>query len=258
MHTLRCLFPTCRAPKMGRLVALFLLTPALAVASGNLGTITSGVMPPIDANSVSLPFSVAGEDFTAGENFTASGALTWPINEGPVGLGNPMNLLYPFVMTWNQNSDNGLTIEFAVNGIPWGIPPGPQAQGGGFASAGFHAEAPKGTMPGALPFAFDATFIGMPLTSIQPGVNCLNTPCTRWDIHGGGTVVLDWVDYPNAPDGTFMINRATFTFGVPEPSTESLLLVAFAWLAVIGRRRASHMTRFPAEDTRAQRGFGAK
>jgi len=56
---------------------------------------------------------------------------------------------------------------------------------------------------------------------------------------GEASGVIDVVPYPGVPN-TFYVDQATFTLhtnDVPEPSTASLLLIGFAGLALLARRR---------------------
>lgn len=61
-----------------------------------------------------------------------------------------------------------------------------------------------------------------------------------WFRDWGPTSVGSLTQFPS-----FVITRATFTVNASEPSTASLLLIAFAGLAVLGRRGRLRATLLP-------------
>lgn len=67
---------------------------------------------------------------------------------------------------------------------------------------------------------------------------------TTFEFRGTGTVAYNTVPDPNLP-GMFKVTEATFTFTAPEPSIPSLLLLCFAGLAVLSRRRRAGAALLP-------------
>src|SRR5262249_6545587 len=94
-------------------------------------------------------------------------------------------------------------------------------------------------------FLFLGSFNGQP-ASVSDFCSA-STPCTDWQFLGGGTGVIYVSDWPNQPN-TFYLTGGNFTFRslLPEPSTASLLLLGFAGLLYLGRRRRSRAMLLPA------------
>jgi hypothetical protein len=169
------------------------------------------------------PFTVAGPGFSASGTHRLS-----PIN--------PLDFPYPpGVNTLHipgTTSDLNLTMDLTVRGVPFGLPPGPD---GGEAQSIFHGAPVVLSGPGTFfgTFTYFGSFIGVPLSviSANPGKTCRQLICSSFLIDGGGAVTYDVVPFPQVP-GALEISTATFSFQAPEPSTTSLLLVAFAGLAI--------------------------
>lgn len=96
-------------------------------------------------------------------------------------------------------------------------------------------------------FDFDASVTMAPLSAVlaNPTLGCDTSPplpCTLVDFSGSGTVTLDVV--PAGFDGLLEIEneKAILTFRTPEPSTATLLLLGFAGLALLGRRKSRVMS----------------
>jgi hypothetical protein len=102
-----------------------------------------------------------------------------------------------------------------------------------------------------VPIALHFSKVGGFLSGVQgwpepssgpPSSACYLPPiCSAASFEGAGRVTYDVVPNPpnpNLPGTFFSISKATYTL-VLEPSTASLLLIAFAGLAVMSRRRRS-------------------
>ena len=210
---------------MKRLITLILLAPALASAAclpTQVCVATSGTA----VVNFEFPF-----DF-AGKGFSASGALT-----------NFGNFDSPFTVTFLERgsfydaSISGTTVdlltqfELTVNGVPWGIP------AGGGASVNFPTTLyVNGASLITQPFGFEGSFTGAP-EPFAPGLGCDVLNCETLNFRGVGIVTYD-VGGASSPT-IFGVQQETFTFTAPEPSIASLLSIAFAGLAVMGRRRVS-------------------
>jgi len=215
------------------LLALLLLWPAFASANNEL-FITSGSMTLVPDEA----------DFLAsGAGFSTSGTISF-LGAGPIGPGNfydPQHSAVVFVSGDEPGGELGMAL--TVGGVPWDIPLGAPS---GFAhvmsTAGPISITHAGTY--SAQFVFNGIFDGLPAALIGPDPSMAScsppTPCTDWQLQGHGTMVLDVLPNPQVPN-TFYADRATFSFA-PEPSTTSLLLLGFAGLAVMGRRRKSHAT----------------
>jgi len=179
----------------------------------------SGVITPFGTNPFLLPFSVGNQP-----GFTLIGDTTTPTLAG---------------------------VTLSVGGAPWALPSDVNMDGG-TASAEFNLKSfvLKGPGTDFGTFDFRGQFIGVPLSelSAHPGADCgPSSPITCKTVRftGSGTVEFDVVPWPNIP-GELEISKATFTFKAPEPPTSALLLLGFAGLVVMGRRRKSHTTMIQA------------
>jgi hypothetical protein len=116
------------------------------------------------------------------------------------------------------------------------------AGGSAFAGFGFTVGPITGAGIYSTPFSFGANFFGVPAALVSVSSQCLQS--TSWNISGGGTAQVDVVREPEVvgPD-LFYIDKASFAFKAPEPSTASLLLLGIAGLAILNRRRVSSHTR---------------
>jgi len=217
---------------MKRLIILLLLAPVVASAAclpSEFCSVRSGTPFTLTGSDQSLSFNIAGSDFSA------SAMLT------------DLCCLLPFREFFEVDSDpwfesfGGSTpfplAQFAltVNGVPWGIPAGGSAEAVFFADLGvpFPVEASGFSVP----FGFQGSFTGAP-EPFAPGVGCDVLNCQTLNFRGGGIVTT----FLNGGPFQTVVESQTFTFNAPEPSTASLLLIALAGLAVIGRRRGPSTT----------------
>ena len=150
-----------------------------------------------------------------------------------------------------------LGMSVTVGGVPWSNGPTDAFSSlCNLASASGRTNRPV-TGPGIYSGTFDffASFTGAPASefSAHPGVACGFPPsgitCTQLGFSGGGIGTFDMVGSGcGNPDGPFncRVEGGIFTFQTPEPSTTSLLLVAFAGLAIAGGRRKFLARWFPA------------
>ena len=200
---------------MKRLIAIILLAPALASA-GNLDC------PPFTVCYGTLTIDDNGEGSLGGAYWRAlgpgyvttgrSGAV------GGVGQGSPYSSGTNGAIQMDDHSDG--TLILSAYGID--APPG-------VATAFMDAESGEPiTHAGAYLGSFD-------LTSSISG--CNSSGCTKAGFGGSGTGVIYVANVPDQPD-IFYITGGKFTFmRAPEPSTASLLLIGFAGLALLARRR---------------------
>jgi hypothetical protein len=232
---------TLRIPPLAlkRLIALLLLAPAMAgaqqtfyVTNGSSFTVTS-------ADTSTFEFSVGGNGFSADILFTfglgAANPLPYPISSFPNGL-------LAIGADTLPNGEN-LTMSLIVNGVPWtifdGLPVGPQR---GVAFAGLNASGfPNSPGTFSLPFSFSANYFGAPATESAPDGCDTPNACQQLLFKGSGAGLFTLG--PSQVDSNQLgINKATFTFKAPEPSTTALLLIGLAGIAVLACRRASRMT----------------
>jgi hypothetical protein len=214
---------------MKRLIMFLLLSPALASAQ-----VTNGSSFTVTPDTGSFGFSVSGAGFSSDIFFQ-------------FGIGFPNPLPYPIssfsndaLIIGTDTAPNGetLTMSLTVNGVPWtifdGFPVGPQR---GIASATLTASGfPNSPGTFSLPFSFSAGYFGAPVTASAP--NGCGDPgvCQQLTFQGSGTGLFTLG--PSQVDPTKLgINKATFSFNAPEPSTMALLLLGLAGLAVLGHRR---------------------
>jgi len=240
MNTLRILSLAGRASRIKQMLGLLivlLLWPVVASATCPVGqtcilpSLTSGTMTVTDNGSPlaewtasgfgQIPFGGNPAGFTdAGE----SGLVE-------VGLGFPRPYgTYALIETGDFGGV--LSMDLTIEGIPWYHPQG------GTASAFLTAESldPRILSAGTYEvfFVFNSFFTGSP----DPNLSQCG-PCTSWTWGGAGYGLITVADLPGQPD-MFYVTGGTFTFQevrAPEPSTVSLLLIAFAGLAVLARRR---------------------
>jgi hypothetical protein len=213
---------------MKRLIALLLFAPVLASATGNdpfTGEITSGSM------TFGGTSALGGASFSgSGQDFIANGTMIWSGENapGPIGASNiiPFGSVAEFKFG-TGGGDTGMSL--SVDGVG-GCSTDSAVAGAAASFDGFTA-APithAGTYSG--PLTFDAHLF--PNSTPFP-------PACALGISGDGTMLLQVAKYPNPAINAFYPVSATVTFGAPEPSTGSLLLIGFAGVAVLGRRRRS-------------------
>ena len=125
---------------------------------------------------------------------------------------------------------NQIAVSPTADGIPWSIGVF------GYAAAGLSQSTDimgPGTYTGTFRFSFQ--YIGLPATPVTNGL-CNGPggpPCRTLDFSGQGTYVLD---VSRSPQGLLQ-GVETATFRAPEPSTPSLLLLAFGGLGFQAWRR---------------------
>jgi hypothetical protein len=183
--------------------------------------------------SFDFPFNFAGKGFSASGELTDWGNQQSPFTVTFLQLGST----YDASIGGSTGAGDSITqFELTVNGVPWGIP------AGGDASVFFSATLPVTlSFSGTRPFSFEGSFTGVP-EPFNTSLGCDVLNCKTLNFSGGGIVTFDLSPY-NGSSQFFVLNSETFNFGVvPEPSTASLLLIAFAGLAVMGRRRRSRAT----------------
>lgn len=221
-----------RVSRLITLVTLLLTGPSLASAQFLATSGSMVLQPQLDI----APFTVAGPGFSAG-----GGMPLLPVNPlaSPFHPGN--NGIF-FVEAASDDDFPLLMNGVVVHGVQWVMP----TDGSGFASASFgDIRNLVFTGPGTYfsTFTYSGEFRGV--LGTNPGGTCLQMQmCSDFFFSGSGTLRYDVVPFPNLP-GSLEISKATFTFTAPEPTTTSLLLIAFAGLAVLGLRRRSRATLLP-------------
>jgi len=129
-------------------------------------------------------------------------------------------------------------MSFTLGGVPWTAPGADTEAGPGNFVAAADVSTISITHPGIYHGlgSFEGHFVGVP-ASVE---TCPTEGCTGWAFFSRGTVLVDVID---AGDAGLVVDRATWTFKAPEPSTASLLLIGFAGLALLAcRRRPDHQT----------------
>jgi hypothetical protein len=233
METLRILLLALRGTRTNRLTTLLLvlLTGAPLASAQQMFNATSGSM--IDPSDLGASYAVAGPGFSTSGVIDYSGFPLNPI-DSPFTTGKLGELIFEGD-TANPNLDK---FSLAVHGVPWSYPMGTATDGEAIASFQTNSANLLLSGPGTYSstFSFVGSLVGAPLSvvSANPTWGCAQIECTSISMEGGGTVTFDVVAAPGIP-GSFEISKATFTFNAPEPSTASLLLIALAGLAVLGR-----------------------
>ena len=182
-------------------------------------------------------FTAAGPDFS-----TAGGFDSRSFPPAPIGIDFPIAFGDSFEVLFDAGTAGALrSMSLTVGGVPWAIPPGPDG-GSAFVFVESQPSSPiTGPGPYSAPFVFGAAFFGEPIG--EGNGNCpMISGCPLWVLAGHGTMELNVVPYPSGSPDTFEPVSATFTFNAPEPSSTSLLLIGFAGLAVLSRRRMLRAT----------------
>lgn len=219
---------------MTRAIALLvpLLVGAPLASAQQTFVATSGTM--VDpGNGFGPSYSIAGPGFSTSGSIVYQGddPASFPFMPGNVG---GLNF---YGDTENPNLAN---FSFTVQGVAWAPPNGTPSDGNELVDFRLAQNLPvsgPGTYFGT--FTFQGSLLGAPesIVSANPTLGCGQIACSLISITGGGTAMLDVVSAPNSP-GSLEFSEVLFTIkGAPEPSTGSLLLIAFAGLAVVGRRR---------------------
>jgi hypothetical protein len=190
------------------------------------------------SGSLVINFGDRGDPFSvAGPNFLLGGGVSYP--EGnPIGdaVGLGFAPTVHVVGEAGQDTTGNLSI-YAILPVPFG--------GISAAEVIWLGQAGPVTGPGIYSgaFTFEGALQAAPASN--PGADCTTVPipCPEFAFIGGGVLTIDVVPYPFPPPpglpAIFQIKQATFTLEAPEPSTASLLLIAFGGLAVMSRRPRS-------------------
>jgi hypothetical protein len=226
---------------MKRLIALILIAPSLASAQGL-------ICHPFPGQRCGPQLTITSGTLTLTENGGLPGVADWGASgsgfttAGGSGSISKMGSSYPIpysVGTWSSysldNADTTLSMGLDVHGVSYFYDPESQT----FAGAVFQFEAPGpithlGTYTAL--FSFESNLNGQPSNSFTNICTDPSNPCTNWPVNGSGTGVIYVSDDPSVAD-YFDVTGGTFTFRAPEPSTASLLLLGFAGIAVLWRRR---------------------
>ena len=240
---------------MKRLIALFLLWPALASAGFQCQPpgcflLTSGslIAPVNDVGAGSFSF--------ADHDSSISGRTCFGMCLGGPGVGPFAGLLEPGSfpnLSFEVGSFGSLVMSGIAGGVSWDPqPPGPPPPfEPGNAELVIQA---SGSRPITAAGTFSATFtlgasiIGQPSTAPPAPLGCGGLPpCQFVSWAGAGRVTYTVVPFTNEnvpPGSAFQVTKVTYT--LLEPSTAALLLLGFAGVAVLGWRRRSHTTLLPA------------
>jgi PEP-CTERM motif len=233
MHRLRIQPLACGRSSLKRLIAVLLLAPGLASASGP--TCPAGSSCQLFITSGTGTFDDTGGSFTvAGPGWTSSVLFPGHFTqfESPVESGS-------FSLFWEDVSEGPpgqLTMSFTLGGVPWTAPDAGILGGPGHFGSATSFTVTNITHPGiyrAGSFGFFGTFAGVP-ASIG---SCPPVGCTTWNFDSRGTALTVLLDVVAAQDGSLIADQATYIFSAPEPSTASLVLLGFAGLAGFRRYR---------------------
>lgn len=232
METFRILLLACRTTTNRLATLLLVLLAGAPLASAQqMFNATSGSM--IDPSDLGASYAVAGPGFSTSGVIDYSGFPLNPI-DSPFTPGKLGELIFEGD-TENPNLDN---FSLTVHGVPWSYPTGTATDGEAIASFQTNSSNLVVSGPGTYlsTFSFFGSLVGAPqsVVSANPTLGCDQIGCTSIAMEGGGTVTFAVVAAPNIP-GSLEISKATFTFNASEPSTASLLLIALAGLAVLGR-----------------------
>jgi hypothetical protein len=206
---------------MRRLLTLLLLWPALASATDPMCVDTQCNFS-ITAGSAFVgdgaTFNVSGPGFTASGGWGTTGS---PFPEGFSDISPGV----PFNIQWGENCDGEFSMSVGWNG------------GGASTGAGFNEPCGEGSFATS-PISITGAGVykaGFSLFGSVDGDGCLPVACNESVlVQGTGIATMNIIPEGN---GLFEVASTTVTFGAPEPSTASLLLIAFTGLAVLGRRR---------------------
>jgi hypothetical protein len=230
LHTLLLALCGTRKNRLTTLLIVFLAGAPLATAQ-QMFYATSDSM--IDPSGLGAAYSAAGPGFSTSGVIDYSGFPLNPI-DSPFAPGKLGELIFEGD-TGNPNLD---MFSLTVHGVPWSYPMGTATDGEAIASFQTNSSNLVVSGPGTFlsTFTFFGSLVGAPesVVSANPTWGCAQIGCTSIFMEGGGTVTFDVVAAPNIP-GALEISKATFNFNAPEPSSASLLLIALAGLAVLGR-----------------------
>lgn len=232
METLRIPLLACRGTTNRLTTLLLVLLAGAPLASAQqMFNATSGSM--IDPSDLGASYAVAGPGFSTSGVIDYTGFPSNPI-DSPFTPGSLGELIFEGD-TQNPNLD---MFSLTVHGVPWSYPMGTATDGEALASFQTNSSNLLVSGPGTYSstFTFFGSLVGAPesVVSANPTLGCAQIGCTSISMQGGGIVTFDVVAVPNIP-GSLEISKATFTFNAPEPSTASLLVIALAGLAVLGR-----------------------
>jgi hypothetical protein len=207
---------------MKRLIALslLLLSPALVGAqSSQTLNVTSGAM--------FIPTFAGGFMAIAGNNFSATAEFGCTSDNSPFVCGLTHLPLGPSeVTTGFSEPNNSLVVNLTVDGVPWFQAGAAPASLTGIATSQMVDITGPGTYTGS--FTFGMSFFGWPNTDFGLCISAPGGVCQHLLFKGQGTYVLNVTPGGVLP-GTFQ-GEEILTFNAPEPSTTSLLLIAFALL----------------------------
>lgn len=200
-----------------------------------------------DATSGSMVVADEFPNFAvAGPGFSYSGAMfigdPSPLN-GPFGAGPPPEQI--FLGEVSTDAGDLSSVSLAVHGVPWAFNPNDGISGAdvGFIPAPVVFPGP-GTVTGS--FTLIGRFFGAPASVLAANPSaCVELLCSVLEFQGSGTATYDVVPIPGIP-GALQISQATFTIKAPEPPTMALLLLGFAGLVALSRRRSPAIL-LPAE-----------
>jgi len=226
------------------LTALLLLAPALATAG--VPTCPAGKACRLFVTSGTMTFDPGGGSFTvSGTGWTSSGHFPGPFDQftsaNPI-LGGSWSFFWEDV---SEGPPGELTMAFTLGGVPWTAPGADTLEGPGGYGAALDVD-PRSltniTHPGIYRGfgSLEGFFVGVPASA----GTCPPVGCTGWVFDTRGTVLVDVME--TGDGSSLFVDQATWTFKAPEPSTASLLLLGFAGLALLARRRRSRAMLLPA------------
>jgi len=225
---------TLRTLSFVGVLTLLLLWPAFASAS--VPTCPAGHACTLVITSGTMTFDPGVGTFTVGgQGWTSSGKFGPPADW--LGFDTPFDtpLPGPWSFFWQDTSEGppgNLSMSFTLGGVPWTAPGADTEEGPGNFVAATDISTINITHPGIYHGlgSFEGHFVGVP-ASVG---TCPPVGCTGWAFFSRGAVLVDVID---AGDVGLVVDKATWTFKAPEPSTTSLLLLALGALGFQGWAR---------------------
>src|SRR5262245_18553020 len=190
---------TLRTLSLVGLLTLLLLWPACASAACS-PTQTCAVTSGTAVSDFGMnPFNFAGK------GFSASGAFSFDASENLGRTFEPGDF-YDAILAGDTNDNLIVQFDLTVNGVPWGIPDGGDAE---LFFSGFTKIYSAGQF--SAPFSFDGFFKGAP-EPFAPGLGCDVLNCQTLNFRGIGMFTIDVFPF-DTDNFLLLVEKETYTFG---------------------------------------------